>query len=114
VCYWGRWADAKGNVGPFSKTCVARVEGDQLALPGAPSVPVFDERHRRKNVVKQLPEQFAGVEAKVVVESGARYALPGACSPGEQMGQTHAALPGEQIQIGHGPQVCHRSAPAAA
>jgi len=27
VCYWARWADAKGGVGPFSQTCVARVEG---------------------------------------------------------------------------------------
>lgn len=27
VCYWGRWADASGGVGPFSRTCVTRVEG---------------------------------------------------------------------------------------
>jgi hypothetical protein len=27
VVYWARWADARGNVGPFSQTCVARVEG---------------------------------------------------------------------------------------
>jgi len=27
VCYWARWADARGGVGPFSQTCVARVEG---------------------------------------------------------------------------------------
>ncbi len=37
VCYWGRWADASGGVGPFSRTCVARVEGGAAAqaLPGA-------------------------------------------------------------------------------
>jgi hypothetical protein len=27
IVYWGRWADATGAVGRFSKTCVARVEG---------------------------------------------------------------------------------------
>ncbi len=27
VVYWARWADAKGEVGPISKTCRARVEG---------------------------------------------------------------------------------------
>jgi hypothetical protein len=48
VVYWGRWADARGGVGPFSQPCVARVEGGALpelvyrgvdqprrALPGA-------------------------------------------------------------------------------
>lgn len=33
VCYWGRWADARGGTGPFSKTCVAKVEGGAFALP---------------------------------------------------------------------------------
>lgn len=27
MVYWARWADAQGNVGPFSQTCRARVEG---------------------------------------------------------------------------------------
>ncbi len=27
VCYWARWAGATGEVGRFSETCVARVEG---------------------------------------------------------------------------------------
>jgi len=30
VCYWGRWAGARGGVGPFSATCVTRVEGGSL------------------------------------------------------------------------------------
>jgi hypothetical protein len=30
VVYWGRWADSRGGVGPFSQTCVARVEGGVL------------------------------------------------------------------------------------
>lgn len=37
VVYWGRWADAKGRVGRFSKTCTARVEGwTQNARPALP------------------------------------------------------------------------------
>lgn len=42
VCYWGRWADASGGVGPFSQTCVTRMEGGPelygragYGLPGA-------------------------------------------------------------------------------
>ncbi len=44
VCYWGRWADARGGVGPFSKTCVAKVEGSAFALPE----PVYLGRAPRK------------------------------------------------------------------
>lgn len=37
VVYWGRWADAKGRVGRFSRTCTARVEGwTQNARPALP------------------------------------------------------------------------------
>jgi hypothetical protein len=38
VVYWGRWADARGGFGPFSKTCVARVEG---GVPGGMQLPVY-------------------------------------------------------------------------
>lgn len=35
VVYWGRWADSTGNVGPFSATCAAWIEGGtHHALPG--------------------------------------------------------------------------------
>lgn len=35
VIYWGRWADSTGNVGPFSATAVAWIEGGSShALPG--------------------------------------------------------------------------------
>lgn len=27
IVYWGRWADATGEVGPWSKRVMARVEG---------------------------------------------------------------------------------------
>jgi hypothetical protein len=36
VVYWGRWADSSGEVGPFSATAVAWIEGgSQSHLPGA-------------------------------------------------------------------------------
>ena len=35
VVYWGRWADSTGNVGPFSATAVAWIEGgSHHHLPG--------------------------------------------------------------------------------
>ncbi len=35
VVYWARWADTSGNVGPFSDTCVAWIEGgSNHMLPG--------------------------------------------------------------------------------
>lgn len=34
VVYWGRWADSTGNVGPFSKTAVAWIEGGSHHLMG--------------------------------------------------------------------------------
>jgi len=62
VCYWGRWADASGGVGPFSQTCVARVEGGapgmtahaQPGLPGAQR-----EQVRVTQVVGQLESMVA-------------------------------------------------------
>ena len=39
VVYWARWADAAGNVGPFSATAVGWVEGGSTHnLPGAPAM----------------------------------------------------------------------------
>jgi len=35
VVYWGRWADSSGNVGPFSKTVAAWIEGGSHHLMGA-------------------------------------------------------------------------------
>jgi hypothetical protein len=39
VVYWGRWADATGNVGPWSNTVVGRVEGwsDRMLLSASVS-----------------------------------------------------------------------------
>lgn len=40
VVYWARWAGATGDVGPFSRTCVARWEGANVALPCGVDQPV--------------------------------------------------------------------------
>lgn len=62
VCYWGRWADARGGVGPFSKTCVARVEGGAYALPE----PMYIGNHRPAlgSVSRKVePREFPMLEA---------------------------------------------------
>lgn len=40
LVYWGRWADATGEVGCFSRATVAKVEG-WPAIPGLPAAPDF-------------------------------------------------------------------------
>jgi len=40
VVYWGRWADSSGNVGPFSNTVTAWIEGGSHHLMG----PQFNKR----------------------------------------------------------------------
>jgi hypothetical protein len=41
VVYWGRWSDSTGNVGPFSKTAAAWIEGgsEHLRGPRFPGTP---------------------------------------------------------------------------
>ena len=67
VVYWARWADAKGNVGPFCRTVVARVEGwdgGGRALPN-----LMEGRQRQQKIVitsamKELPD-YAGEREEV-------------------------------------------------
>jgi len=58
VVYWGRWADATGEVSRFSKTCVARVEGwsSTPALPEASHDAA--RRIETKYVIVQAPYQL--------------------------------------------------------
>jgi hypothetical protein len=68
VVYWGRWADGKGNVGPFSKTCVARVEGWNAdagrMLPGATGGMIQMQRVELKYVILQAPYVLPAGEGK--------------------------------------------------
>jgi hypothetical protein len=62
VCYWGRWADARGGVGPFSQTCVARVEGGAMALPEP--VYIGGMRPKLASVSRKVePREFPMLEA---------------------------------------------------
>ena len=63
VVYWARWADAKGDVGPFSQTCVTRVEGftavgaDKL-LGAMPEVRQLERDPKQITVVTQFRERY--------------------------------------------------------
>jgi hypothetical protein len=64
VVYWGRWADARGGVGPFSKTCVARVEGGAYALPEP--MYIGNNRPQLASVSRKVePKTFPMLEAQV-------------------------------------------------
>src|SRR4051794_6592589 len=74
VVYWGRWADSQGNVGPFSATAVAWIEGGaHRSLPGAPSlpfgigarqVPILDVEQPAKSAEQNPKYLIAVLEAK--------------------------------------------------
>lgn len=75
VVYWARWADSSGNVGPFSKTVVADVEGwptTRTSLPDQTEV----RRRQQKIVITsarlELPDCDESVEA---IEEDARRLL---------------------------------------
>jgi hypothetical protein len=79
VLYWGRWADATGAYGPFSRTCVARVEGGPLpvlpmyigARPATGGAERVSRRIEMKHVVfeqpRALPERIEGDEQREAV-----------------------------------------------
>jgi hypothetical protein len=54
VLYWGRWADAIGNVGPFSQTVVSRIEGWSRL------VSMYDPNSRRHELVRALEDVSQG------------------------------------------------------
>ena len=54
VLYWGRWADAIGNVGPFSQTVVSRIEG------WSRHVMMHDPKSRRPEQVRALEDLSQG------------------------------------------------------
>jgi hypothetical protein len=75
VVYWARWADDRGNVSRFSRTCVARVEGwtaNPQALP--PSRVEVKDRYVVVQSPYMLPMDDAG---DVVIDAtGTCEALP--------------------------------------
>ena len=86
VVYWARWADAKGNVGPFCATVKARVEGWDGAGRTLPSFTEGRQRQQRiviTSAMKELPdyrpdEAEASVEARVEASVEESRMLPDA------------------------------------
>ncbi|MFT3786528.1 MAG: hypothetical protein QM770_10225 [Tepidisphaeraceae bacterium] len=58
VVYWGRWADAAGNVGPFSATAVGWIEGGSHHLHMGPDL------GRKRAPVLYVEKQRAGIESQ--------------------------------------------------
>jgi hypothetical protein len=76
VVYWGRWADARCRVGPFSQTCRARVEGwggiaaDKLLGP-MPEVRVLEDDPKYLAQLRQF-EQLTMQQQHLLPEPGER------------------------------------------
>ena len=80
VVYWARWADAQGNVGPFSQTCIARPEGG-WALSGEvnhllgpmPEVRVLEQDPKYITTITQLRQiEQVTVERQLLPDAGER------------------------------------------
>ena len=66
VVYWARWVGMKGDVGPFSQTCVAEFEGPMFAHKALVDQTVA--RRRAQSVIittarMELPEPIEEIEA---------------------------------------------------
>ena len=84
VLYWGRWADATGNVGPFCQTVVSRIEGWSqhviMHTPGSRNpnpVRAFDDpsrpgRGERKYSIEVLDAQYHALHAQAIAGPSAR------------------------------------------
>jgi hypothetical protein len=66
VVYWGRWADSLGNVGPFSATAVAWIEGGtHRFLPGGVGMGGFGSLGGREEVpILDVERADAGREGR--------------------------------------------------
>ena len=82
VVYWARWADAKGNVGPFSQTCVTRVEGGM----GAGTIGLVDKRLGPMPEITQLqndPKYITTItQLRQIEQVTVEHLLPGNSEPG--------------------------------
>jgi hypothetical protein len=59
VVYWARWASSTGEVGPFSRPCIARQEGWTSTRPALPEGEAGDARRvETKYVFIQAPYQL--------------------------------------------------------
>ena len=77
VIYWGRWADSGGNVGPFSATAVAWIEGGTHGhLPGCSPMSLLNgEMPLWVDHATPLPNGREGTISVVVMEAQVRSYL---------------------------------------
>jgi hypothetical protein len=74
VVYWGRWAGASGDVGPFSQTLAAPIEGmdwSKLQLTGPEEVPETRRLQQRVTITtarRELPDYVETID-RVEAES---------------------------------------------
>jgi hypothetical protein len=92
VVYWARWADATGEVGPWSRTCVARVEG-WGATARAAALP--DGRNPRQRESKCIVTVRQSQERYLEQFSSERL-LPSAVGEYELSGEIRALGPGSE------------------
>jgi hypothetical protein len=88
VVYWARWADATGEIGPFSKTCRARVEGG-FASAGALTDQRLATRRQTKCVItlRERPRRYleqVGADA-LLLEDETMNVEPTEMSPLKQL-----------------------------
>jgi len=97
VVYWARWADSSGNVGPFSATAAAWIEGgSHHLLPGGmgmgrfgqpqpqlmnDATPVGPAGRERKYFVALVEAQYETMNARPVVESSPALPKPADRAP---------------------------------
>ena len=95
VVYWARWADAQGNVGPFSQTCIARPEGG-WALSGEvnhllgpmPEVRVLEQDPKYITTITQLRQiEQVTVQQQLLADGTGRAES----SPAKQLPMNDAA-----------------------
>jgi hypothetical protein len=95
VVYWARWADARGNVGPFSQTCVTRSEGysstgaDKLLGP-PPDVKQLANDPKYITTITQL-RQFGQVKVERMLPEAQDRALPAPAPERKQLPLDEAA-----------------------
>jgi hypothetical protein len=70
VVYWGRWADATGNVGPWSATVESRIEGWSLAM-----LSTIPARGKTKQIMGERTEAGRGPKYSVVVLEAQQQSL---------------------------------------
>jgi hypothetical protein len=80
VVYWGRWANATGETGPFSRTLVAPIDATRwahLALPAADSAGTGQKRLAQKVTIttarRELPDCVETIDR---VEAESTHLLP--------------------------------------